>query len=150
ANSKVVFTNYNYSLNNVIPSVILNLNKTDYEFSPLKDVDAFSIINENRNNVMYNLTLLNVLETIHTTLFELPLINKIQFNGDSETFPENNFLKLSDENISDFEVQIQSSKYDMEQSIFFPILFLGKRGVQFDDCYITSVNERPDLKIYRN
>src|SRR5699024_5545204 len=80
ANSKVVFTNYNYSLNNVIPSVILNLNKTDYEFSPLKDVDAFSIINENRNNVMYNLTLLNVLETIHTTLFKLPLITKIQFS----------------------------------------------------------------------
>lgn len=150
ANSKVVFTNYNYSLNNVIPSVILNLNKTDYEFSPLKEVDAFSIINENRNIVMYNLTLLNVLEKIHTTLFELRLINKIQFNCDSDIFAENNFLKLSDDNVSDFEVQIQSSKYDVEQSLFFPILFLGKRGVQFDDSYITHVNERPDLKIYRS
>src|SRR5699024_5323616 len=150
ANSKVVFTNYNYSLNNVIPSVILNLNKNDYEFTPLKDIDASSIINENRNNVMYNLTLLNVLEKIHTTLFELPLINKVQLNCDSDILVENNFFKLSDENTSEFEVQIQSCRYDVEQSLFFPILFLGKQGVQFDDSYITSVNEPPDLKVYRN
>jgi len=47
-------------------------------------------------------------------------------------------------------VQIQSCRYDVEQSLFFPILFLGKQGVQFDDSYITSVNEPPDLKIYRS
>src|SRR5699024_596099 len=120
------------------------------EFSPLKDVDAFSIINENRNNVMYNLTLLNVLEKIHTTLFELPLINKVQLNCNSDILTKNNFFKLSDKKVSDFETHIQSSKYDVEQSLFFPMLFLGKRGVQFDDSYITSVNESPDLKIYRS
>src|SRR5699024_12684917 len=36
ANSKVVFTNYNYSLNNVIPSVILNLNKNNKNLIRLK------------------------------------------------------------------------------------------------------------------
>src|SRR5699024_10746745 len=150
ANSKVVFTNYNYSLNNVIPSVILNLNKNDYEFSPLEDVDAFNIINENRNNVMYNLTLFNVLEKIHTTIFGLSLINKCELNFEYEIPTTNNFFVVSDNKVTDFDVQINSSKYDIEQSLFFPILFLGKKGVELHDNYITSVNEQPDLKIYRN
>jgi len=150
ANSKVVFTNYNYSLNNVIPSVKLNLNKKDYEFSPLEDVDAFNIINENRNNVMYNLTLLNVLEKIHLTIFSKPLINKCVLNFDYEIPTTNNFFELSVNEATDFDISIKSSRYDIEQLLFFPILFMGKKGVEFHDSYIAPIHGKTDFKIFRN
>src|SRR5699024_2364611 len=150
ANSKVVFTNYNYSLNNVIPSVKLNLNKKDYEFSILEDVDAFNIINENRNNVMYNLTLLNVLEKIHLTIFSKPLINKCVLNFDYEIPTTNNFFELSVNEATDFDISIKSSRYDIEQLLFFPILFMGKKGVEFHDSYIAPIHGKTDFKIFRN
>lgn len=147
ANSKVVFTNYNYSINNVIPSVILNLNKNDYEFSPLNDMDAFNVINENRNNVMYNLTLLNVLDNIHNDIFGEKIINKVDFNSDHKIPIYNNYFNISIQNASDFEVQFNSNKYDIEQTLFFPILFLGKNGVEYEDSYIIGKNSEMDFYI---
>src|SRR5699024_8948542 len=121
-----------------------------YEFSPLEDVDAFNIINENRNNVMYNLTLLNVLEKIHLTIFSKPLINKCVLNFDYEIPTTNNFFELSVNEATDFDISIKSSRYDNEQLLFFPILFMGKKGVEFHDSYIAPIHGKTDFKIFRN
>src|SRR5699024_4411286 len=147
ANSKVIFTNYNYSLNNIIPSVILNLNKNDYEISPLNGKDAFDVINENRNKVMYDNTLINVLSKIYEDIYGEKLINKLVFNLRRKHDTSNNFFRLSMDENSPFNIFINSKKYDIEQTLFFPLLFLNEKAVNFNDNYIRYIEYNNDLTI---
>ncbi|HJE19787.1 MAG TPA: hypothetical protein K8V35_05495, partial [Aliicoccus persicus] len=54
ANSKVVFSNYNYYLNNTLPSIVMNLSRSFYDIRPFSDKEAFDILNESRNSIMYH------------------------------------------------------------------------------------------------
>ncbi|WP_052747399.1 glycosyltransferase family 2 protein [Salinicoccus sediminis] len=150
ANSKVVFTNYNYSLNNIIPSVILNLSKNDYEISPLNEKDAFDIINENRNKVMYDNTLINVLSKIYEDIYGEQLISKVVFNLRRKYHTSNTFFKLSVDENSTFDAFCNSKKYDIEQTLFFPLLFLSEKAVNFNDNYMRYIEYNNGLTIKKN
>src|SRR5699024_6234299 len=67
ANSKIVFSNYNFKINNMLPSVILNLTDNLDWIEPSSNDEAFDIINENRNTVLFGHTILNILERIYKT-----------------------------------------------------------------------------------
>src|SRR5699024_389695 len=120
ANSKVVYTNYNFKLNNMIPSVILNLSKHLDIVKPLSKVDAFEILNENRNTVLYKYTTINLLENICRSTLNQTFLEAISINETMEYFEDNLFLKKGN---SDFQSSIKDYKYDIEQTLAFPIIF---------------------------
>ncbi|WP_020006189.1 glycosyltransferase [Salinicoccus albus] len=146
ANSKIVFTNYNYSINNLVPSVILNLNKKGYAFSPLNELDAFNILNENRNNVLYNLTLINIIDDIHADIFDKRLVNQLNIGSGNNYMVDNNLITGND--CEQFDSKINSSKYDIEQTLSFPIIFLGKTGVEYNDSFIKFPDKKIDCIIH--
>lgn len=124
ANSKVVYTNYNFHINNILPSVIMNLDKNDYTISKLPDREAFDIINENRNTVMYNFTFLNVLNSITENKFNKQYVSTLNISGALENFEGNIYFGI--ERIqSKIKSSIMDFKYDIEKMLMFPILFLG-------------------------
>src|SRR5699024_6628055 len=75
ANSKIVFSNYNFKINNILPSVILNLTDNLDWIEPLNYDEVFDIINENRNTVLFEHTILNFLERIYKTILNQKFIN---------------------------------------------------------------------------
>ncbi|CAM2896809.1 glycosyltransferase family 2 protein [Salinicoccus roseus] len=132
ANSKVIYTNYNYELNNILPSVILNISQKDYHISIHDRKTAFDIINENRNTVMYHYTLLNVLDEMADSILGERMIKKSRISTALEIFEENPFFTV-DALQYDYKVIINDYKYDLEKTMLFPILFMGTEGVSFKD-----------------
>ena len=122
----VVYTNYNYVINNILPSVILNLNKTGYSFAPLENKDAFDILNENRNTVMYHFTLINVLSDIYSN-FGIKYIDKIQLSSNEDM--KNNYFETQTSADGDIILWFKDKKYDLEQTLLFPIVFLDASKV---------------------
>lgn len=147
ANSKVVYTNYNFKLNNMIPSVILNLSKHLDIVKPLSKVDAFEILNENRNTVLYKYTTINLLENIYRSTLNQTFLEAISINETMEYFEDNLFLKKGN---SDFQSSIKDYKYDIEQTLAFPIIFLGYESVQYMDSYLSTNKDNTSYFIIEN
>ncbi|CAD2078904.1 glycosyltransferase [Jeotgalicoccus meleagridis] len=139
ANSKVVFTNYNFKLNNMIPSVILNLsNKLDL-VKPLTKADAFDIINENRNTIMYKYSTINLLDKIYRGFFKDSLIAPLEINNTLDHYEDNLYLRKT--NNSSSNLSIVEYKYDIEKTLAFPIIFLGEKSVKYKNSLLTLVNQ---------
>lgn len=138
ANSKVVFTNYNFKINNMIPSVILNLSDHLDFVKPLSKVDAFDIINENRNTILYKHTSLNFLDKIYKNIFNENLIEPLLINNTLEYFEGNIFIQESEENNS--SLNIKDYKYDIEHTLALPLIFLGQDNVRYKNSFISNLN----------
>src|SRR5699024_8472272 len=140
ANSKVVFANYNFTLNNMIPSVILNLTNHLDVVKPLNEIDAFEILNENRNTVLYNHSTINLLEMIFNTVLDTKFVKPLTIDNTLDYFEDNLFMKKSSE--SNIDVKIMDSKYDIKKTISFPMIFLGFNTVQYKNSYMTDMKLR--------
>ena len=148
ANSKVITTNYNYMINNILPSVSLILNKENYIIEPFTDPDAFDILNENRNTVLYNYTLINVLSYIYRTTCNQQLIKKYSLGDSLPNFQGNCFIENGKEINIDIELNKSVFKYDLEKTLLFPIIFLGKSSVYYNGSYgEVSYSKKTDLTI---
>src|SRR5699024_2367005 len=146
ANSKVVYTNYNFKLNNLIPSIILNLSSHFDIVNVLSKEDAFDIINENRNTILYKFTTLNLLEKIYRNFFDIQLIEPLSINKSLSNFEDNLFIQKTKE--SDTQIQLNDFKYDLEQTLTFPIIFLGENNVQFNNSSIfTNIDNNEQFVI---
>lgn len=135
ANSKVLFTNYNFKLNNMIPSIILNLSSHLNFVKPFNSNDAFDILNENRNTVLYKYSTINLIEKIYNSIFNTKFIEPLNISNSLDYFEENMYLKLKQNDSIQFE--IDDYKYDIELTMFFPIVFLGESNVRFKNSYIS-------------
>lgn len=140
ANSKVVFTNYNFKINNMIPSVILNLSEHLELVKPLSKADAIDIINENRNTILYNYTSINLLDSIYKTIFNKQFMLPLKLKETLDYYEDNRYLIKSES--SDFNTQLKDYKYDLEITLAFPILFLGYSKVSYLDSFIEKDNEQ--------
>jgi hypothetical protein len=135
ANSKVVFTNYNFKLNNMIPSVILNLSSHFNFVKPLSSYEAFDILNENRNTILYKYSTINLIDKIYSSIFNVKLVKPLHISNSLDYFEDNMYLKLSANNLTEFE--INDNKYDLELTMAFPIIFLGESSVRFKNSCIS-------------
>src|SRR5699024_2922597 len=124
ANSKVVFSNYNFKINNMLPSVILNLTDNLDWIGPTSDEEAFDIMNENRNTILFDYTILNLLERIYKTRLNQKFIQP--YNLDNVLSQYENSVYLNNENKlkTDLYGTMNNSRYDLENTLAFPILFL--------------------------
>src|SRR5699024_858079 len=95
-NSKVVYSNYNYYINNNLPSIILNINDENVILKTLDNKEAFDIINENRNTIMYNFTFTNILDFIHIKYSKKRLIKPIDIL-EKDVLNNNPYLTLKDD-----------------------------------------------------
>ncbi|MCK1975515.1 glycosyltransferase [Jeotgalicoccus huakuii] len=136
ANSKVLFTNYNFKLNNMIPSVILNLSSHLDIVMPLSKSDAFDIMNENRNTVLYKFTSINLIERIYNNIFDMKLIEPLFLDNSLKNFEGNLFIFR--DKTSNAKTHLNDFKYDLEQTLAFPIIFLGEKNVAFKDSSILT------------
>lgn len=134
ANSKVIYTNYNYAINNLLSSIILNFDSKKEIIRKLDDNIAFDILNENRNIVLYNYTFMNVLNDIFLNLLDEELFNSISLVDTNNTFQEHLYYK--NEEISDYECKFSDNLHNIEQTLLFPIIFLGYDSVYYKDSYI--------------
>jgi len=148
ANSKVVFTNYNFKINNMIPSVILNLSEHLELVKPLSKSDAFDIINENRNTVLYNYTTINLLDSIYKTIFNKQFILPTKLKETLNHYEDNKYLIKSES--TNLDSQLKDYKYDLEITLAFPILFLGYSKVSYLGSYMEIDSEQEnELTIIR-
>ena len=146
ANSKVIYTNYNFHINNILPSVIMNLDKNDYIIGKLPNREAFDIINENRNSVMYNYTLLNVLNSIAESKSNKKFISTLNLSntdGDIEGNIYFNHAGLE----SEIKAEILDFKYDIEKTLMFPILFMGYSKATFNKSKIYTRQDNDTIEI---
>src|SRR5699024_9598190 len=136
ANSKVIYTNYNYAINNILPSMMLNFDTKKEIIRKLDDDIAFDILNENRNLVMYNYTIINILNDLFLNLRDESLINPVKLITTDETFQEHLYYKNDD--ISDYSCEFNDKLHNIEQTLLFPILYLGYRSSYYNNSYIAG------------
>src|SRR5699024_10495748 len=136
ANSKVIYTNYNYAINNILPSIMLNFDTKKEIIRKLDDDIAFDILNENRNLVMYNYTIINILNDLFLNLRDESLINPVKLITTDETFQEHLYYKNDD--ISDYSCELNDKLHNIEQTLLFPILFLGYGSSYYNNSYIAG------------
>lgn len=141
ANSKVVFTNYNYIVNNILPSVILSFNNKLNIIEPLEHSVAFDILNENRNKVMFNYTFINVLEDILKDLTDETIIVPTELTDTNEYFDDQIYIRQGD--TSNYICKFDDNLHNLEETLMFPIVFLGKETVSYNNSYIKSSNDTP-------
>src|SRR5699024_4333795 len=110
-------------------------------------VDAFEILNENRNTVLYKYTTINLLENIYRSTLNQTFLEAISINETMEYFEDNLFLKKGN---SDFQSSIKDYKYDIEQTLAFPIIFLGYESVQYMDSYLSTNKDNTSYFIIEN
>jgi len=147
ANSKVVFTNYNYKVNNMIPSVILNLTNNLKLIEPLNYNDAFDILNENRNTIMYNHTSMNVINHIFKTNLNKRFLKPLNINKTMDYFESNLYLEYSEKTNSDIYIYLDQFKYDLEMTLAFPLLFLNKYEVQYEKSLLRKSDGKGTVEI---
>src|SRR5699024_492687 len=124
ANSKVVFSNYNFKINNMLPSVILNLTDNLDLIGPTSDEEAFDIMNENRNTILFDYTILNLLERVYKTRLNQKFIQPYNVDNVLPQY-ENSVYLNNDNNLkTDLYGTMNNSRYDLENTLAFPILFL--------------------------
>src|SRR5699024_9250368 len=134
--------------NNILPSVSLILNKENYVIEPFTDSDAFDILNENRNTVLYNNTLINVLSDIYRKTCNRELIKKYSLENSLQYFQDNCFIENGNGSNISIELDKSAFKYDLEKTLLFPIIFLGKSSVYYNGSYVEeSSSKRENLTI---
>jgi len=150
ANSKIVFSNYNFKINNMLPSVILNLTDNLDWIEPSSNDEAFDIINENRNTVLFGHTILNILERIYKTRLNKKFIHP--HNLDSVLpYYENSVYLNNDNNLkTDLYGAMNNSRYDLESTLAFPILFLGISEVRYKESSLKLTEDIQKLDIHYN
>lgn len=136
ANSKVIYSNYNYAINNILPSIILSFDSNKEIIRKLDDNIAFDILNENRNTVMYNYTIVNVLNDIFINLKNESLVNPLQLMNTDETFQQHLYYK--DNDTSEYICKFSDRLHNLEQTLLFPIIFLGYDSVYYKESYVES------------
>lgn len=134
ANSKVIFTNYNYAINNILPSIILSFDSNKEIIRKLDENIAFDVLNENRNIVMYNYTIVNVLNDMFLNIKNESLINTVQLMNTDELFQRHLYYKSSDE--SEYNSKFNDKLHNLEQTLLFPIVFLGYDSVYYKNSHI--------------
>lgn len=149
ANSKVVFSNYNYYMNNMLPSVILNMNNVDYDFYSFSEFEAFNIINENRNTILYKHTLVNILDEICNDVLGTSVIVTHNVSDHLECFDYNLFINNTNSDTNSIYLKLNNYKYDLEYTLLFPILFLGKESVSYREskCYLRNGKTNNNISI---
>lgn len=145
-NSKVIYTNYNYYINNLLPSVIMNLSKKNYIIEKLPQKEALDIINENRNTVLFNNTSINVINDISNMILNQQYIEPYSLSNNPNDFIEDMYLKLNKE-INKINLDIKTKKYDIEKTLTLPIIFLGKNLVQYGFSKASLAEEGSKLTI---
>lgn len=129
-NSKVIYTNYNYYINNLLPSVIMNLSKKNYIIEKLPKKEALDILNENRNTVLFNNTSINVINDISNLILNQQYIKSYSLSNYLQDFTEDMYLKCN-KGAHKINLDVKSNKYDIEKTLILPIIFLGENIVQY-------------------
>src|SRR5699024_748957 len=93
-NSKVLYTNYNYYINNLLPSVIMNVSKSGYNIELLPEKEAWDIINENRNTVLFNNTSINILNDLSNIFLDKQYIDPYSLSNTLPGFNEDMYMKV--------------------------------------------------------
>ncbi|WP_462420187.1 glycosyltransferase family 2 protein [Salinicoccus sp. Marseille-QA3877] len=150
ANSKVVFSNYNFKINNMLPSVILNLTDNLDWIEPAAEDEAFDIINENRNTVLFKHTTLNFLENIYKTRLNEKFIHSYNLEKVLPKYESNLYLNNENKLGSDLHGELNDSRYDLEDTLAFPILFLGMDQVTYKESFLKLTEASQELEIQYN
>jgi len=148
ANSKIVFSNYNFKINNILPSVILNLTENLDWIEPLNYDEVFDIINENRNTVLFEHTILNFLERIYKTILNQKFINPLELDKVLPMYERNIYLTSESNLNSDVHGELNDSRYDLEATLAFPILFLGIGEVTYKESFLRLTEGSSKLEIH--
>lgn len=132
ANSKIIYSNYNYYINNLLPSVIMNLSKSKYNIEILPEKEAFDIMNENRNTILFNNTSINILNDLCNMFLNKHFVDYFLLSNVLDEFSNNLFIRKNNSS-NKIKVEINSFKYDMEKTLTLPILFLGENSIRYGD-----------------
>lgn len=132
ANSKIIYSNYNYYINNLLPSVIMNLSKSKYNIEILPEKEAFDIMNENRNTILFNNTSINILNDLCNMFLNKHFVDHFLLSNVLDEFSNNLFIRKNNSS-NKIKVEINSFKYDMEKTLTLPILFLGENSIRYGD-----------------
>src|SRR5699024_5109200 len=146
----VVFSNYNFKINNMLPSVILNLTVNLDLIGPTSDEEAFDIMNENRNTILFDYTILNLLERIYKTRLNQKFIQPYNVDNVLPQY-ENSVYLNNDSNLkTDLYGTMNNSRYDLENTLAFPILFLGMSEVSYKESILKLSDRQQKLDIQYN
>lgn len=129
-NSKVIYTNYNYYINNLLPSVIMNVSKSVYNIELLPEKEAWDIINENRNTVLFNNTSINILNDLSNIYLGKHYIEPYSLSNTLPRFNEDMYMKVESTK-NKINSNIRTFKYDLEKTMILPIIFLGNGSVEY-------------------
>lgn len=129
-NSKVLYTNYNYYINNLLPSVIMNVSKSGYNIELLPEKEAWDIINENRNTVLFNNTSINILNDLSNIFLDKQYIEPYSLSNTLPGFNEDMYMKVESTK-NKINSNIKTFKYDLEKTLILPIIFLGNGSVEY-------------------
>lgn len=146
ANSKIIYSNYNYFINNLLPSVIMNLSKSKYNIEILPEKEAFDIMNENRNTILFNNTSINIFNDLCNMFLNKHFVNHFSLSNVLDEFSDNLFIKNNNSS-NKIKVEMNSFKYDMEKTLTLPILFLGESSVRFGDNKASCSNYTDNFEI---
>src|SRR5699024_2187091 len=147
---KIVFSNYNFKINNMLPSVILNLTDILDWIEPSSNDEAFDIINENRNTVLFGHTILNILERIYKTRLNKKFIHPHNVKCVLQYYENSVYLKNDNNLKTDLYDAMNNSRYDLESTLAFPILFLGISEVRYKESSLKLTEDIQKLDIHYN
>lgn len=146
ANSKIIYSNYNYYINNLLPSVIMNLSKSKYNIEILPEKEAFDIMNENRNTILFNNTSINILNDLCNMFLNKHFVKHFSVSKVLDEFSNNLFIRKNNSS-NKIKVEMNSFKYDMEKTLTLPILFLGENSVRYGDNNASYNNYSDNFEI---
>lgn len=145
-NSKVLYTNYNYYINNLLPSVIMNVSKSGYNIELLPEKEAWDIINENRNTVLFNNTSINILNDLSNIFLSKQYIEPYSLSNTLPGFNEDMYMKV-DSTLNKIDINIETFKYDLEKTMILPIIFLGNSSVEYGNNSVFYNDNLKNIKI---
>lgn len=82
--------------------------------------------------MLYKHTILNVIQGIYKTSFGKIFIEPLRINKTLEYFESDMFIVYEESDHLMTDLTLNNVKYDLEHTLAFPILFLGKQKVIFD------------------
>lgn len=146
ANSNIIYSNYNFYINNLLPSVIMNLSKEDYNIVLLPEKEAMDIMNENRNTVLFNNTSINIVNDLCSLFINKHYIESYELSNTMDNFTDNLYLRR-DSSTHVIDLNIKTFKYDLEKTLTLPIIFLGKGKVKYASSTAIYDSEKQYLEI---
>src|SRR5699024_8848727 len=84
----------------------------------------------------YKHTSINLIDKIYKNIFNESMVEPLLINNNLEYFEENMYIQKSTENNT--VLNIKDYKYDIEQTLAFPLIFLGESTVKYKNSVISK------------